>query len=114
LNPPAGTKAFLEVTSPVATASVRGTSFYFDTRNIQVYSGTVAFTGKWGYQVMVQEGFTSGIGTSGTAAAAQNPDNSGFVSQPGAGHDDTAGTTGGSGAIGSGPTTGGVEIPITW
>ena len=49
MNPPAGTKASLGVVSPIATASVRGTSFEFDTRNLRVHSGTVVFMGRWGY-----------------------------------------------------------------
>jgi len=48
LNPPAGSKASLGIASPTATASVRGSSFEFDTRNLRVHSGTVVFTGKWG------------------------------------------------------------------
>jgi hypothetical protein len=62
VNPPAGTKASLSVNSPTATASVRGTSFEFDTRNLRVNSGTVHFMGNWDYEVAVKEGNTSRIG----------------------------------------------------
>jgi hypothetical protein len=111
LKPPAGKKAFLGVASPIATASVRGTSFDFDTRNLRVHSGAVDFMGKWGYRVSVQEGFTSGIASSGTAGAAQNP--GGLVLQPGAGYD--SGTTGGSGGSSPGvPDTGDVDVTVTF
>ena len=43
VNPPAGAKASMSVSSPNATASVRGTSFFSDTRNLQVEQGTVLF-----------------------------------------------------------------------
>jgi len=90
LNPPAGAKASLSISSPTATASVRGTSFEFDTRNLRVNSGTVAFMGKWGYQVSVQEGHTSVVTASGTTSF--------ITSQPG--YDTMAGPTGGSGSSG--------------
>jgi hypothetical protein len=112
LKPPAGTRASLGVTSPIATASVRGTSFDFDTRKIRVHNGVVALKGNWGYRVFVREGFSSGIGNSGTAGAPQNPDDSGLVSQLG---DDTAGTTGGSGGGSPGsPNTGDVDVTVKW
>jgi len=127
LNPPAGSKASLGVSSPTATASVRGTSFDFDTRNLNVHSGTVAFMGQWGYQVSVQEGHTSAVGASGTAAAPKSSGGSGFGSQQGTGYDNTAGTTGGSGVVSGGgkeeptptptptpPTTGGIDVTVTF
>ena len=36
VNPPAGTRASMTVSGPSATASVRGTSFSFDGRNVSV------------------------------------------------------------------------------
>jgi hypothetical protein len=45
VKPPAGTRANTSVQSPSATASVRGTSFEFDTRNLKVYEGTVVLAG---------------------------------------------------------------------
>jgi hypothetical protein len=114
LKPPAGTKASLGLTSPIATASVRGTSFDFDTRNIEVHSGGVNFMGKWGYAVLVREGYSSGIGKTGTAGGVQNPGNADLVSPPGAGYDDTAGTTGGSSGGRSLPNTGTVDVTVTF
>jgi hypothetical protein len=107
LNPPAGSKASLGIASPTATASVPGTSFEFDTRNLKVHSGTVVFMGKWGYQVSVQEGHTSVVTASGTAAAPQTTSTGGggSVAQ---GYDNTAGTTGGTGVISTPP----VEPPV--
>ena len=59
VNPPAGTRASMTIQSPVATASVRGTSFEFDTRNIYVYSGAVAFSGNRGQSRTVNGGSES-------------------------------------------------------
>jgi hypothetical protein len=56
LTPPAGTKASMSVSSPAATASVRGTRFDFDTRNIYVESGAVAFKGSRGGSTRVNAG----------------------------------------------------------
>jgi hypothetical protein len=106
VNPPAGTKASLSVSSPTATASVRGTSFEFDTMNLRVNSGTVVFMGKWGYQVSVKEGFTSSVGASGTASAPQVAAGSGLAPLSPAGYDrPTTGTTGGTGVISTPPST---------
>lgn len=43
VKPPAGTKTNFTVTAPTATASVRGTSFEFDTHTLTVHEGRVAF-----------------------------------------------------------------------
>lgn len=56
LNPPAGVKTTMAVRSPIATASVRGTSFNFDTRNVDVHHGTVAFRGSRGSLMLVSAG----------------------------------------------------------
>jgi len=45
VTPPVGVKTSMSVSSPSATASVRGTSFEFDTRNLYVNHGTVSFKG---------------------------------------------------------------------
>jgi len=128
VNPPAGSKASLNIASPTATASVRGTSFEFDTRNLRVHSGTVTFMGKWGYQVSVQEGRTSVVTASGTAAPPQSTggggtssggggpasqQGAGAVAQSGFGSDNTAGTTGGTGVVSTPPVTPPVEPPVT-
>jgi len=89
LNPPAGSKASLEIASPASVASVRGTSFDLDVRNLSVQSGTVAFMGKWGYELSVQEGQISVIGASGQAS---------FITQ--SAYDNTPAPTGGSGSGG--------------
>ena len=73
LNPPAGAKASLSVTSPSATASVRGTSFEFNTMTVSVREGTVAFRGKAGYTVQVKAGSSSGLAAYGSAAVASSP-----------------------------------------
>ena len=45
VNPPAGTRASTTIVSPVAVASVRGTSFEFDVINLIVLEGTVELVG---------------------------------------------------------------------
>jgi len=67
VNPPSGTKANFTVQSPSATASVRGTSFEFDTVNISVEKGTVAFSGNTGPAAMVNTGNTTFVSAEGTA-----------------------------------------------
>ena len=63
VNPPAGKKASMSVTSPTATASVRGTGFEMDTRYIYVDDGTVYFKGNNGYTIQVVKGSFSSIGS---------------------------------------------------
>lgn len=65
VNPPGETRASMTVQSPVATASVRGTSFEFDTQSLTVLEGTVAFTGSSGGVMLVGAGFTSGVNENG-------------------------------------------------
>ncbi|MDR2923699.1 MAG: FecR family protein [Treponema sp.] len=64
LTPPAGTKASMSVSSPVATASVRGTKFELDTRNIHVEKGSVAFKGSRGGITRVNAGSRSRLDNS--------------------------------------------------
>jgi hypothetical protein len=68
VNPPAGTKTNMTVRGPSATASVRGTAFDFDTRNLFVSHGVVAFSGTAGGTMLVGAGSTSVIESSGKAA----------------------------------------------
>ncbi|MCL2881221.1 MAG: FecR family protein, partial [Treponema sp.] len=65
VNPPSGIKAVMSVTSPMATASVRGTSFEFDTQSLTVLEGTVTFQGSNGGVMMVSAGSTSEISPNG-------------------------------------------------
>jgi len=61
VKPPAGTKANSTVQGPDATASVRGTSFEFDTFNLKVYEGAVAFQGRKGMSILIPAGMSSSI-----------------------------------------------------
>jgi hypothetical protein len=72
VKPPAGMKSSFTVISPIATASVRGTSFFFDTMNVRVREGTVVFKGNAGYTVQVPAGSFSGVGAYSMAAVAQD------------------------------------------
>jgi hypothetical protein len=67
VNPPAGAKASMSVSSPSATASVRGTSFEFDTRNLNVISGNVIFKGIRGVSTIITAGFNSTTDQKGSA-----------------------------------------------
>jgi len=69
VNPPAGTRAAMSVSSPSATASVRGTSFEFDTRNLYVNHGTVNFKGSRGAGMLISTGFSSQIQENGKAVS---------------------------------------------
>jgi hypothetical protein len=68
VNPPAGSKNSTSVRSPIATASVRGTSFEFDTQSLTVIKGTVAFQGNQGGVMLVSAGSTSEVKDNGRAA----------------------------------------------
>ena len=68
VKPPAGSKANFTVQSPTATASVRGTSFEFDTRYLKVFEGTVSFTGGNGISMPVSAGGESFVDKDGNAA----------------------------------------------
>jgi hypothetical protein len=59
VRPPAGGNVSFTVRSPTATASVRGTVFDFDTVNLTVDEGTVAFSGADNTAVYVAAGETS-------------------------------------------------------
>ncbi|MDR1058228.1 MAG: FecR family protein, partial [Treponema sp.] len=59
VKPPAGGKVDFRVQSPIATASVRGTVFDFDTVNLSVAEGTVSFAGVDNTVVYVAAGQSS-------------------------------------------------------
>ena len=61
VKPPAETRTSMSVRGPVATASVRGTRFEFDTRSLSVYEGVVALKGSRGGVILVSAGSTSQI-----------------------------------------------------
>jgi hypothetical protein len=61
VNPPSGGKTNFTVSSPSATASVRGTSFEFDTVNLRVDSGLVHYTNVNGQTVYAAQGETAYI-----------------------------------------------------
>jgi len=65
VSPPAGTRASMSVSSPSATASVRGTTLFFDGRNLGVSGGMATFQGDRGPPVLLGDGFFSRIGMEG-------------------------------------------------
>ena len=68
VDPPAGTRTNTSVQGPSATASVRGTSFEFDTREVKVQKGTVAFKGNKGGTMLVSAGSSSILNESNRAS----------------------------------------------
>ena len=56
VKPPSGGKADFTVVTPSATASVRGTNFEMDTRNLRVHEGAMAYRGLRGGAVTVYSG----------------------------------------------------------
>jgi hypothetical protein len=115
VNPPAGAKASFSVSSPSATASVRGTSFFFDTRNVRVREGTVVFRGNKGYRVRVRAGSYSGIAADGTASGARNNNNTELAPPSPPGYDDvTTGNTGGTGVVNNSSESGNINITIDY
>ncbi|MDR1278843.1 MAG: FecR family protein [Treponema sp.] len=59
VKPPVGGTTEFRVRSPIATASVRGTVFDFDTVNLRVAEGTVSFSGADNTAVYVAAGQSS-------------------------------------------------------
>ena len=97
VNPPAGAKASVAVSSPNATASVRGTSFFFDTRNLSVEQGTVLFKGSRGYTIQAGAGSNSVVTANSKASAPQYSSGTSASSAPVvAGLDPSSRDTGGS------------------
>lgn len=68
VTPPAGGRTDFSVRSPSATASVRGTSFSFDSVNLNVIGGLVRFSGSIGNPVYVGAGEGSFVGEGGRPA----------------------------------------------
>ena len=78
LKPPAGTKASLTVSSPSATASVRGTVFEMDTRRLFVIDGRVGYRGGNGNLVNVNAGYDSTVLADGTSTSPYGNKQTGF------------------------------------
>ena len=92
VKPPAGAKATFTVHSPTATASVRGTSFEFDTRRLQVFEGTVIFAGKNGAAIPVSAGGESYVGYEDSAVDPAEVAAAAFTPPPVYGSDSAGGT----------------------
>jgi hypothetical protein len=68
VKPPAGTKTNLNVQSPSATASVRGTTFEMDTQTLTGIEGKVLLSGNFGPGVLVTGGNSSSSTADGTVS----------------------------------------------
>jgi hypothetical protein len=110
VNPPVGSKASMSVSSPSATASVRGTSFEFDTRNLYVNHGTVSFKGKRGAGVLVSTGSSSRVKDDGKVATPFETKNGKLRPSAPIGSDNGGGT---SGTFGASPSSENGQFTIT-
>jgi len=79
VKPAAGTKALTTVSSPSSTASVRGTSFEFDTNNLYVKEGTVSFSGTNGQNILVSAGGTSQVDQTGQVSSPRDERNANLM-----------------------------------
>jgi len=79
VKPPAGTKASTTLTSPSTTASVRGTSFEFDTNNLYVNEGVVSYVGKNGQNILVSAGGSSRIDHTGQVTSPRDERNANLI-----------------------------------
>ena len=68
VKPPVGVRANTRVQGPSATASVRGTSFEMDTKNLNVNEGSVSFGGSNGTAILVAAGSSSEVTAGGGTA----------------------------------------------
>jgi len=112
VNPPAGTKTTMAVRAPNATASVRGTEFDFDTRNLQVLEGTVAFQGSKGGTILVSAGSTSAIQPDGKAADPIETNAAALIPPPPAGVADSGVENTGGGIVNSGDVSFELTYPV--
>jgi hypothetical protein len=115
VKPPAGTRANTSVQSPSATASVRGTSFEFDTLNLQVNEGTVALQGNNGMVMMVPAGTVSYVDSDGKAADPIETTAMSLTPPAPVGSGSAAGTSSLPNSTPSSlPSTGTIDVTITW
>ena len=92
VKPPAGARANFTVQSPSATASVRGTSFEFDTRKLKVSEGKVSFRGNKGISMPVSSGSDSFVGNEGNAVDPVEIAESAYYPPPPPGSESGAGS----------------------
>jgi hypothetical protein len=73
VKPPESGKTDFSVRAPTVTASVRGTGFSFDTINLLVNDGIVAFTGERGGSALVDAGKGSFVSDGTPSAPLETP-----------------------------------------
>jgi len=105
VNPPAGTRAAMSVSSPVATASVRGTGFEMDMMNVTVDKGAVEFAGKKGGKRQVRAGAASRVEGDGKASNPVETKAAALVPKTPVGTDSSSGSPKGGPAHTSGSFT---------
>ena len=90
VDPPAGTRTNASVRGPSATASVRGTSFEFDTREVKVLKGVVAFKSRKGGTMLVGAGSSSKVNEADKVTDPVVTGAAGLIPPPPAGSDSGA------------------------
>jgi hypothetical protein len=105
VKPPAGMKASATIRGPTAVASVRGTSFEFDTNNLYVSEGSVSFGGDRGQNVLVGAGGSSHVEQSGRATNPRDERNANLMPSSPVG-------TGAGNSVASGPAAAGLSFAI--
>ncbi|MDL2229818.1 FecR family protein [Treponema sp. OttesenSCG-928-L16] len=114
VSAPPESKVEFAVRGPSATASVRGTSFNFDSVNLDVAAGLVAFAGKGGPPVAVGAGERSSVDSSGRSTPPGDPGNSGMTPPPPFGTEAALGAAAVSPGSSSGLKIGSVDISVGW
>jgi hypothetical protein len=100
VTPPQSGKIDFSIRGPTATASVRGTRFEFDSVNLTVQAGSVAFTGRDNATVIAPAGKSAVIDRQGRSATPVSVEER-QLAQVSAGA--TAAASGGSGEAGGAP-----------
>ena len=111
VKPPAGTRANTSVQSPSATASVRGTDFEFDARNLKVYEGTVVLRGNDDMEIPVPAGASSYVDPYGRVVDPVEASRE-SLTPPAPVGTGSSGKTPSTGASSPSPTTGTINVTI--
>lgn len=109
VTPPAGMRTDLTVRGPSATASVRGTDFYFNTVDLVVDKGLVAFVGGDMSSILVSRGQSSSVDENGGAGLPALTENENLRPPLPVGIDPAD-----PGFGNSGPPMGTLDITVKW
>jgi hypothetical protein len=109
VTPPSGGKIDFTVRSPMATASVRGTIFDFDTVNLTVHQGRIRYTTPMGSLAMVRGGEKSTVNEKTNGVSAPRTEAVlGFTPVLASGSSETGSSITGESAVAAAP---GIPVP---